>query len=54
MYKKSKKLGTQWKWAVWVGGVEDYYCDYNDAQNAYKKWTSQGYDDVILEELTND
>ena len=41
---------NQYKYIVWVGGVEDYE-GYNrrDAELVVEEWQAQGYDDVILE-----
>ena len=40
-----------WKYIVWVGGVDDYYTNYLDAKKAYDEWITQGYDDVIIENI---
>jgi len=41
------------KFIVWVGGIADYEGNsLNAAQDVEKEWLSQGYDDVILEEVT--
>ena len=42
---------NQWKYIVWVGGVDDYYTTYEKAKEHYDEWTEQGYDDVILEKI---
>tara|TARA_R100000988_G_C3862891_1_gene100117 strand:+ start:367 stop:540 length:174 start_codon:yes stop_codon:yes gene_type:complete len=42
----------QWQYIVWVGGVDDYYTDYKKAKEHYDQWIKQGYDDVILEKIT--
>ena len=41
----------EYKWIVWVGGVDDYYENYEDAKRDYDKWIDKGYDDVIIEEI---
>ena len=38
---------------VWVGGVDDYYVNYNEAKKDYDKWIDQGYDEVVIEEIEN-
>ena len=39
---------------VWVGGVADYEGDnLQEAQTVHAEWLAQGYDDVILQDLTN-
>jgi len=41
-----------WRWIVWVGGVDDYYTNYERAKKHYDEWIEEGYDDVIIEEIT--
>ena len=41
----------KWNYIVWVGDCSDYYVYYKDALAAYNDWLSQGYDDVVLEEI---
>ena len=38
-----------WRYIVWVGGVDDYYKNYNDAKRASDEWKDKGYDDVVIE-----
>ena len=40
-----------WKYIVWIGGVDNYYENYEDAKQEFDKWISRGYDDVIIEEI---
>ena len=49
--KKYKSIGSQWKYAVWVGGVDDYFTDYRSAKRNYDHWLNEGYDDVKMEKL---
>jgi hypothetical protein len=42
---------TKYKYIVWVGGVDDYYENYEDAKRDYNEWKEKGYDDVQIEEL---
>ena len=42
-----------WRYVVWVGGVDDYYTDYDRAKKHYDEWIEQGYDDVVLLDLQN-
>ena len=42
-------MKENWKYIVWVGGVDDYYTTYERAKEHYDEWIKQGYDDVILE-----
>ena len=48
---KLNRRGKEWKYIVWVGGVDDYYTNYLDAKKAYDKWIAQGYKDVIIERI---
>jgi hypothetical protein len=41
----------KYKYIVWVGGVDDYYVNYENAKRDYDYWISQGYNDVILEKI---
>ena len=43
-----------WKYIVWVGGVDDYYKKYSDAKNAYDEWIAKGYDQVKIERINNE
>jgi len=43
------KLG--WRWIVWVGGVDDYFLNYEDAKESYDEWIEAGYDFVKIEEI---
>ena len=29
---------SNWRYIVWVGGVDDYYKNYNDAKRAFDEW----------------
>ena len=40
-----------YRWIVWVGGVDDYYKNYDRAKEPYNEWIEQGYDDVTIEEI---
>ncbi len=46
---RREKMKTNWKYIVWVGGVDDYYKKYSDAKNAYDEWIAKEYDQVKLE-----
>ena len=39
------------KYAVWVGGVDDYYTEYKRAKEHYDEWIDQGYDEVVMLDL---
>ena len=39
----------QYKYIVWVGGVDDYYTDLNQAIKHFKEWIEKGYDEVAIE-----
>ena len=43
-----------WRYIVWVGAVDDYYVNYKDAKRDADEWKAKGYDDVIIEEITNE
>jgi len=51
--RKHTQRGTEWKYAVWVGGVEDLYMDYKTAKEHHDEWLAKGYDDVQLEVLND-
>jgi len=43
-----------WRWIVWVGGVDDYYVDYDRAKEHYDEWLEKGYteaDGLQIEEI---
>ena len=44
----------EYKYIVWVGGVDDYYTNYNDAKRDADEWKADGYDDVIIEKIKKD
>jgi hypothetical protein len=41
----------RWEYIVWVGGVDDYYTDYEKAKQHYNEWINKGYD-VFMEKIT--
>ena len=43
----------KYRYIVWVGCVDDYYVNYNEAKKDYDKWIDQGYDEVVIEEIEN-
>jgi hypothetical protein len=51
--KKYKSIGSQWKYAVWVGGVDDYFIDYESAKRHHDYWVDKGHDDVKIEVLSH-
>ncbi len=34
---------------LWVGGIDDHFDNYDDAEFAYLERLAQGYDDAVLE-----
>tara|TARA_R100001509_G_C4805435_1_gene194569 strand:- start:198 stop:395 length:198 start_codon:yes stop_codon:yes gene_type:complete len=40
-----------YNYIVWVGGVDDYYTDLNQAIQHFEEWIEKGYEDVILQEI---
>jgi len=36
---------------VWVGEIDDYYTNYEDAKKDYLEWISKGYDDIKLTDM---
>ena len=52
-YKDELTYKNGWRYIVWVGGVDDYYTDYDRAKKHYDEWIEQGYDDVVLLDLQN-
>jgi len=49
MFNIEYKLG--WRWIVWVGGVDDYFLNYEDAKESYDEWIAEGYDFVKIEKI---
>tara|TARA_B100000927_G_C16387271_1_gene437871 strand:- start:840 stop:1010 length:171 start_codon:yes stop_codon:yes gene_type:complete len=45
---------SNWRYIVWVGGVDDYYKNYEDAKRAFDEWEDKGYDDVVIEIIEED
>lgn len=39
---------NEYKYVVWVGGVDDYYTTYNRALEDFNEWIEKGYSDVQL------
>ena len=37
-----------WKYVVWVGGVDDYYTTYTRAKEHYDEWVAKGYGVVMV------
>lgn len=50
MFNKGEKMN--WKYIVWIGGVDDYYKRYSDAKKARDEWVAKGYDQVTIERIT--
>jgi len=48
IYHFKEVLMEEFKYVVWVGGVDDYYTNYETAKKDYDEWIEQGYDDVVL------
>ena len=44
-------MENDWKYIVWIGGVDNYYTTYAKAKEHYDEWIAQGYNDVILEKI---
>ena len=42
---------NNFKYVVWVGGVDDYYTNYERAKQHYDEWIEKKYDDVIMLDL---
>ena len=40
-------MNENWKYIVWIGGVDDYYTTYKRAKEHYDKWIEKGYDVVM-------
>ena len=40
----------QYKWIVWVGGVDEYFRTHTEARRYANSMVEEGYDDVYLEE----
>ena len=38
---------------VWVGEIDDYYTNYEDAKKDYLEWISEGYDDIKLTDINH-
>jgi len=39
---------NEYKYVVWVGGIDDYYTTPKRALEDYNEWVEKGYDDVQL------
>tara|TARA_R100001086_G_scaffold19610_1_gene9488 strand:- start:135 stop:278 length:144 start_codon:yes stop_codon:yes gene_type:complete len=44
------------KYSVWVGGAEvnDYYLNLEQAESLKKVYLNDGYEDIYIEEVTNE
>ena len=40
------------KYIVWVGASDDHYDNYGEAKEAHDEWVEKGYDDVIIETIS--
>ena len=42
-------------WTVWVGGIEvnDYYLTKEEADDLADEYRADGYDDVVVEQVTD-
>ena len=47
-------MKSEYKYVVWVGGVDDYYTTYNRALEDFNEWTEKGYNDVQLLKFKGD
>ena len=47
---RRRKEMIEYKWIVWVGGVDEYFDTYYWARHYAENMMLKGYDDVILEE----
>lgn len=47
----NKEYKQGWRYIVWVGGVDDYYKDYDRALEHYQEWIDKGYDNVVIEKI---
>ena len=43
----------QYKWIVWVEGVDEYFRTHTEARRYANSMVEEGYDDVYLEENKN-
>ena len=41
-------MENDWKYIVWIGGVDNYYTTYAKAKEHYDEWTEKGYE-VVME-----
>ena len=51
--QKNNKYQNNWRYAVWVGIVDDLFTYYDIAKKHYDKWIEKGNDDVVLLDLQN-
>ena len=51
---EDKDYANGWRYIVWIGGNDNYYKTFSNAQMDYYNWVHQGYDDVFLTELQKD
>ena len=47
----SKEYEEGWRYIVWVGGIDDYYKNYDRALKHYQECIDKGYDDVVIEKI---
>jgi hypothetical protein len=40
-----------WRYIVWIGGVDNYFKNFQDAKQDADEWKAKGYDDVIIERI---
>lgn len=42
---------SKFKYIVWIGGVDEYFKDYESAKKCYDYWKSKKYDQVIIQKI---
>ena len=49
--KEEVKKEMKYNYVLWIGGVDDYFVDLDQAHQNFWEWIDKGYEDVILQDL---
>ena len=45
------KTKTNLKFAVWIGGIANYFNTLKEAKEEKKRWIRKGYNDLIIQKI---
>jgi hypothetical protein len=45
----TKSIDNVGNYILWIGGIDDHYENFDDAEMAKFEWEAKGYDDVYIE-----